>query len=175
MPMAPWAAGESVWGFGPCGSMVAVWDADGPKADDCRGKVDGDAVDLEVKTRVSAEDAAMLRAEAEARKVSVAEVVRQAVTEHLARREVDRAVPVIEATFAKHVDRLAGLIAKTYVAAAASAWQVRFLIEGEEDVDAEEVMRQAVVRAGVDWRAHGWAVGAAGTEAYHAAEDATKA
>lgn len=125
-----------------------------------------------IKVLIADEDAITLRAIAEARGVSIAEVVRQAVTEHLARREGDRAVPIIDATFAKHVDRLAALLSKTYVAAAVAAWEVRFLIEGEPEVDAEEVMRQAVVRAGVDWRGHGVAIGAAGEEVYTEAERA---
>ncbi len=123
----------------------------------------------EIKTRVPIEDAARLRAEAEGKEVSLAVVLRQAVTEHLARREGDRAVPVIEGVFAKHVDRLAGLIAKTYVAAASASWQANHLVSLHKGENAEEVMELAVIRAAVDLRHKGVAMGGATEEEYQAA------
>ena len=123
--------------------------------------------------RLTMDDAAQVRAAAEARGVSVSVVIRQAVAEHLARREGDRAVPVIDAVFAKHVDRLAGLIAKTYVASATAAWQTRYLIE-RSGADSYLLMRRSVCRALVDLRRKGSAMGEAEIEEYAAAEAAAE-
>lgn len=122
----------------------------------------------EVRVRVPRMDAAALRMAAEVKQVPVAAVLRQAVSEYLARREADRAVPIIDATFAKHVDRLAALLAKTYVAAATSAWQ-GYLLAGDEGA-AAEVMRRAVERARVDFRQQGVELGEATPEEYALAD-----
>lgn len=125
--------------------------------------------------RLGPDDAAQVRAAAEVRGVVVAEVIRQAVTEHLARRESDRVLPLIDAAFAKHADRLAGLIAKTHIAAATAAWEARWLVYHAEPQHPElavMVMEQSVARAGVDLRRKGATIGEAGEEEYEAAEDA---
>lgn len=126
-----------------------------------------------ISVRLSREDAATLRAAAEARDKTVTEVVRQAIAEHLARREGDRAAPIIESVFAKHVDRLAALIAKTFVAAAAGTWQANYLIHrlcqgdpgAKESLD-DTQMRLSVLRALVDLRRHGAEMGMASEEEY---------
>ena len=127
--------------------------------------------DEQIKVRLPREDAIALRATAEARGLPVAAVVRQAVTEYLARREGDRAVPIIDATFAKHVDRLAGLIVKVYVAASASSWQANRLMDTLTSLDPVAEMKSAVARALVDLRRNGSALGEATEEEYEAAEE----
>lgn len=127
----------------------------------------------DLKVRLPAADMVLLRGRAESRETSVAAEIRLAVSEYLARREGDRAVPIIDAAFAKHVDRLAALIAKTFVAAAAGTWQTNYLIhrlcKGEpgakESLD-DVQMRLSVLRALVDLRRHGAEMGMAPEEEY---------
>ena len=113
----------------------------------------------------------MLEAAAEARGVSVAEVIRQAVQEHLARREGDRMIPLLDETLSKHVDRLAALLAKVYVAAASASWQANYLVGRDPKADPVDIMRAAVTRALVDLRRKGSAVGEATEEEYQDAEE----
>ena len=101
----------------------------------------------DLKVRFSPTDMAALEAEARGKKVAIAEVVRQAVAEHLARQTAARAAPLIDACLGKHVDRLAGLIAKTFVAA---------LVEDQEP---DAVMREARTRALADLRRGGTDIG----------------
>lgn len=114
----------------------------------------------DLKVRFSPGDMAALEAEARAKKLALAEVVRQAVAEHLSRNTAARAVPVIDACLGKHVDRLAALIAKTFVAADMANWQARALIAAlVPDQDPERVMHEARVRAHVDLRRGGMDIG----------------
>ena len=114
----------------------------------------------DLKVRFSATDMAALEAEAHARKIALAAIVRQAVTEHLARQTAARAVPVIDACLGKHVDRLAGLIAKTFVAADMANWQSRALVAAlVADQEPDTVMREARVRALADLRRSGTEIG----------------
>ena len=124
----------------------------------------------EVKTRLAPDDAAMLEAAAEARGVSVAEVVRQAVQEYLARREGDRVLPWMDEALSKHVDRLAALITKAIVTAGVAAWEVNYLIGLEPKSNATVMMRASLARAVLDLRRKGVAVGEASEEEYTAAE-----
>lgn len=125
----------------------------------------------EVKTRLGPGDAALVRAIAEARGVSVAEIVRQAIQEHLARREGVRVQPLLDAVFAEHADRLAELLAKTHIAAATAAWEVQWLVAQAHPTDSpRKIMRQCVARAGVDLRRPGAAVGEAARPVYEAAD-----
>ena len=97
-----------------------------------------------------------LQIEARSRRLPLAEVVRQAVAEHLARKTLARAIPLLDATFGKHVDRLAALIAKTFTAADMASWQARALVAAlVPDQDPAEVMREARLRALVDLRQAG--------------------
>ncbi len=91
--------------------------------------------------------------ESRSRTLPLAEVVRQAVTEHLARQTLARAVPLLDATFGKHVDRLAALIAKAFIAADMASWQARALVAAlVPDQDPTAVMREARLRSLVDLR-----------------------
>ena len=114
----------------------------------------------DLKVRFPAPDMAALEAEARGKKVAIAEVVRQAVAEHLARQTAARAAPVIDACLAKHVDRLAGLIAKTFVAADMANWQARALVAAlVADQEPDAVMREARTRALADLRRGGTDIG----------------
>jgi hypothetical protein len=123
-----------------------------------------------VKTWLGPADAEALEAEARRRKVSVAEVIRVALQEHFARDAEHRVLPLLQEALAPHVDRLAALAAKTYVAAAAAAWQANWLVDVAKG-DPTEVMRAAVARAHVDLRRKGTEVGGATEEEYQAAEE----
>lgn len=114
----------------------------------------------DLKVRFSPSDMAALEGEARAKKVALAAVVRQAVAEHLARQTAARAAPLIDACLAKHVDRLAGLIAKTFIAADMANWQSRALIAAlVEDQAPDTVMREARTRALADLRRGGTDIG----------------
>jgi hypothetical protein len=106
-----------------------------------------------VTTRFPEPTLAALRQEAAARQTAVSELVRRAVEEHVARQTIARAVPLLDATFGKHVDRLAALIAKTFTAADMASWQTRALVAAlVRDQDPAAVMREARLRALVDLR-----------------------
>gem|GEM_PF-6916866 len=117
--------------------------------------------DLEdVKIRFRADDLALLRAEAEARKTSLADIVRESVGEHLARAAAARVVPVLDAALAKHVDRLAAMLARTFVAADMAQWQACALyaalaVDRPGGATAAQVQREAQHRAAIDLRARG--------------------
>jgi hypothetical protein len=109
-----------------------------------------------ITVRYDDEDYEALRLEAARRRLPLAEVVRQAVSEHLARRSIARAVPLLDATFGKHVDRLAAITAKAFVAADMASWQARALVAAlVPDQNPGEVMREARLRALVDLRQAG--------------------
>ena len=117
----------------------------------------------DLKVRFSSVDMAALKAEARAKKVALAAIVRQAVAEHLARQSAARAAPLIDACLAKHVDRLAGLIAKTFLAADMANWQSRALVAAlVEDQEPDTVMREARLRAMADLRRSGTEIGTDG-------------
>ena len=102
-----------------------------------------------------------LQVEAKSRHLPLAEVVRQAVAEHLARQTLARAVPLLDATFGKHVDRLAALLTKVFVAADMGNWQVRALVSAlVADQDPAAIMRESRIRALVDLRLAGTDFGA---------------
>ena len=68
--------------------------------------------------------------------------------------------PLIDACLGKHVDRLAGLIAKTFVAADMANWQSRALVAAlVADQEPDTVMREARVRALADLRRSGTEIG----------------
>ena len=114
----------------------------------------------DLKVRFSPADMAALEAEARGKKVALAEVVRQAVAEHLARQTAARAAPLIDACLAKHVDRLAGLIAKTFIAADMANWQSRAIVAAlVADQEPDTVMREARLRALADLRRGGTEIG----------------
>ena len=114
----------------------------------------------DLKVRFSPADLAALEAEARGKKVALAEVVRQAVAEHLSRQTSARAAPLIDACLGKHVDRLAGLIAKTFIAADMANWQSRALVAAlVEDQEPDTVMREARLRAMADLRRSGTEIG----------------
>ena len=119
-------------------------------------------------------DADALQAEARSRGVSVAEVLRQALQEHLSRRAEHHVLPVLSEAMAPHVDRLAALMDKAIVAAGTAAWEVNHLI-GKDTTrppsHAVEMMRASVARAVMDLRRKGVALGEATEEEYEAAEE----
>ena len=113
-----------------------------------------------LKVRFSPNDLAALDSEARGKKIALADVVRQAVAEHLARQTAARAAPLIDACLAKHVDRLAGLIAKTFVAADMANWQSRAIVAAlVGDQEPDTVMREARLRALADLRRGGTEIG----------------
>jgi hypothetical protein len=110
--------------------------------------------------RLPPADLAAVQQEAIAKKVPVSEIVRQAVREHLARQTLARAVPLLDQALGKHVDRLAALIAKAFVAADIAAWQTRALAAKLlDDIDPADLMAQARERALIDLRRPGTDVG----------------
>lgn len=116
----------------------------------------------ELKARVPAEDAEQLRARAKQEGRAVAEVVRDAVAEYLGRRaEEDRVL----AGVAKQGDRLAAMLARTFVAAD-MAWRLGRLtllatatVERKAPLEpvefVEEVCRASERLAAVDLRGKG--------------------
>lgn len=114
----------------------------------------------DLKVRFSPTDMAALEAEARGKSVPLAEVVRQSVAEHLARQTAARTVPILDACLGKHVDRLAGLIAKAFIAADMANWQTRALVAALVlDQQPDAVMREARARALVDLRRNGTEIG----------------
>lgn len=106
-----------------------------------------------VTTRFPAPTLAALQQEAAGRRVALSELVRQAVEEHVARQSIARAIPLLDATLGKHVDRLAAIAAKAFVAADMASWQSRALVAAlVRDQDPAAVMREARLRALVDLR-----------------------
>ena len=91
----------------------------------------------EVRVWVDDSMAAGLRAEAGARGVTVADVVRGLVEIHLAGQAVTTAMPMVEAalepllerTFGRHVNRLAALTSKAVLQAATAKWLVAAALE----------------------------------------------
>jgi len=115
---------------------------------------------VDIKVRFSPADMAAMEGEARGKKVALAEIIRQAVSEHLARQTAARAAPLIDACLGKHVDRLAGLIAKTFVAADMANWQARALVAAlVQDQEPDAVMREARTRALADLRRGGTEIG----------------
>ena len=113
-----------------------------------------------LKVRFSGSDMAAIEAEARGKKIALAEVIRQAVAEHLARQTAARAAPLIDACLGKHIDRLAGLIAKTFIAADMANWQARALVAAlVADQEPDAVMREARTRALADLRRGGTDIG----------------
>lgn len=120
-------------------------------------------------------DAEALEGEARRRRVSVSEVIRIAIQEHLARDAEHRVIPLLEEAMAPHVDRLAALIAKTYFAAAVAAWQSNYLIAiTDKEADPVDIMREANIRARVDMSRKGSEIGGATEEEYQTAVDAAQ-
>ncbi len=117
--------------------------------------------EMEVTTmRFSAADMAALQQEAAAKSVAVSEVIRQAVAEHLARQTLARAVPLLDQTLGKHIDRLAALIAKTYVAADMAHCQSSAVCNALiRDLKPEAIMAEARQRALIDLRRSGTDIG----------------
>jgi Arc/MetJ-type ribon-helix-helix transcriptional regulator len=120
-------------------------------------------------------DAEAIEAEARRRRVSVSEVIRIAIQEHLARDAEHRVIPLLEEAMAPHVDRLAALIAKAYFAAAVAAWQANYLIAVTDNkADPVDIMREANIRARVDMNRKGSEIGGATEEEYQTAVDAVR-
>lgn len=95
----------------------------------------------QVKVLVEREVEAALRAEADARGVAVAKVVRDAIDEHLAVKAAGVMLPEIEARLApivdralkRHVDRLAGLGSRAVIESAWAKWLLVAIIERSQD------------------------------------------
>ena len=114
-----------------------------------------------LQIRLSAPDREALRAEAAANRTTIAQVVRLAIREHLARHTLAGAVPLLDQTLGKHVDRLAGLLAKAFIAADMANWQARALVAAlVQDQEPGAVMREARARAFIDLRRSGTNLGA---------------
>ena len=129
----------------------------------------------QVRVLLERETEAALRAEADARGVAMAKVVRDAIDEHLASkatghamREIDtRLDAALERVFGRHVNRLAALSSRAVIEAAWSKWLAVAIIERSadrakgttpmyDDVDGLlEETHQAAVRD-CQRRAHPW-------------------
>ncbi len=110
--------------------------------------------------RFSEADLSALQQEAGATSRTVSEVVRQAVRAHLARQAAVRAVPFIDAAVGRHVDRLAALVAKTFVAADMANWQAQALCKALlRDIQPERILVEARQRALIDLRGAGTDIG----------------
>ena len=110
--------------------------------------------------RLSASDREALRIEAAAQQTTIADIARLAIREHLARSTAARAVPVLDAALGKHIDRLAALIAKTFVAADMANWQASALCNAlVGDIKPDEIMAEARQRALIDLRRAGTDIG----------------
>lgn len=91
----------------------------------------------QVKVLVEREVEAALRAEADARGIAVAKLVRECIDEHLAAKATGAVLPEIEARLGpivdralrRHVDRLAGLGSRAVIEAAWSKWLTVAVIE----------------------------------------------
>ena len=113
-----------------------------------------------LQVRLSLADREALRIEAAAKGVTIAEITRQAIREHLSRQTLARAIPLLDQALGKHVDRLAGLLAKTFVAADMANWQARALVAAlVPDQEPDAVMREARARALTDLRQNGSEIG----------------
>ena len=121
----------------------------------------GQATDIgRVTIRFSEDDVGALRQEATATHATVSEVVRQAVRAHLVRQAAIRAVPAIDAAVGQHIDRLAALIAKTFVAADMANWQAHALCHALlRHIHPERIMAEARQRALIDLRRAGLDIG----------------
>ena len=110
--------------------------------------------------RLSASDREALRIEAAAQQTTIADIARLAIREHLARSTAARAVPVLDAALGKHIDRLAALIAKTFVAADMANWQAQALCKALlRDIQPERILVEARQRALIDLRGAGTDIG----------------
>ncbi len=113
-----------------------------------------------LQVRLAAIDRDALRSEAAAKGTTLAEVVRQAIREHLSRQTLARSLPLLDQALGKHIDRLAGLIAKAFVAADMANWQARALIAAlVPDQEPHAVMQEARTRALTDLRRGGTDIG----------------
>ena len=116
-----------------------------------------------IQVRLPPADRDALRVEAAAKGITIAEVAREAIREHLSRQTLARALPLLDQALGKHVDRLAILIAKTFIAADMANWQARALVAAlVRDQEPRLVMREARERALVDLRRGGTEIGADG-------------
>ncbi len=116
-----------------------------------------------IQVRLSSADRDALRVEAAAKGITIAEVAREAIREHLSRQTLARALPLLDQALGKHVDRLASFIAKTFIAADMANWQARALVAAlVRDQEPTLVMREARERALVDLRRGGTEIGAEG-------------
>ena len=116
-----------------------------------------------IQVRLPPADRDALRVEAAAKGITIAEVAREAIREHLSRQTLARALPLLDQALGKHVDRLASLIAKTFIAADMANWQARALVAAlVRDQEPRLVMREARERALVDLRRGGTEIGADG-------------
>ena len=110
--------------------------------------------------RFSEADLSALQQEAGATSRTVSEVVRQAVRAHLVRQAAIRAVPAIDAAVGQHIDRLAALVAKTFVAADMANWQAQALCKALlRDIQPERILVEARQRALIDLRGAGLDIG----------------
>lgn len=92
-----------------------------------------------------------LWADAQAEGISVAEVVRRIIDERIRGDSAHLGVPVVEDAVRRviepHVDRLAGMLAHTGVAAGTAAWLAKALVNLLTQVDPDDAWDQAVARA----------------------------
>ena len=129
---------------------------------------------LEVLTvRLPAGLVARMRGEAQARKVSMAVLSREIVVAWFAAQDAPGVAGAIDQALAKHVDRLAALLAKSGTWAATAAWEVNFVVAALKASGVKfpgDVMGRALARAGADARYGGTLLGELSEAAYDAIE-----
>ncbi len=105
--------------------------------------------------RLQEADAAAVQQEANAKKITAADVIRSAVREHIAVEEVPRVLPLIEIVLEKHLDSIRAMIFKTFVMAGIGAWEGMALVGDLTDISPHTCFEESRDRALVDWRSKG--------------------
>lgn len=118
-----------------------------------------------VSLRLPEADMAALRLAAAERKATISDVVRDALRMYLGQDSAVRVMPLIDAAVAKHADRLAAMVARTFIASD-MAWRLGRLtllatatVERKAPLEpvefVEEVCRASERLAAVDLRGKG--------------------
>lgn len=104
-----------------------------------------------ITAKVSRQVYAELQAQARVQGLTMSELVRNILDEHLRNEAARLGAPVVEDAIRRviepHVDQLAGMLAHAGIAAGTAAWLNRALVNLLTDVNPGEAWDQAVARA----------------------------
>ncbi|TDA65764.1 MAG: hypothetical protein D9V47_01085 [Clostridia bacterium] len=104
-----------------------------------------------ITAKVSRQVYAELQTQARVQGLTMSELVRNILDEHLRNEAARLGVPVVEDAIRRviepHVDQLAGMLAHAGIAAGTAAWLNKALVNLLKDVDPDEAWDQAVARA----------------------------